>query len=205
MLTLRKIAVTGGLASGKSSVCQFFKKRGAYVISADEIVHQLLSINTDLGQQVISLLGSDIVVNDQIDRGLIACKVFKYPLLLQSLERLVHPAVLKEIEHQYKQVRHSEEYSSFVAEIPLLFETAEKRMLDFFDLIIAVVADPEASKKRFQDATGYTNEEYDRRMARQLDPKEKAKRAHYVLTNNGSLNDLQEAFQTLYDQIISKP
>ncbi len=53
MLKLRKVAVTGGLSCGKSSVCRIFKEFGAYVVSADEIVHQLLSPETDLGQEVI--------------------------------------------------------------------------------------------------------------------------------------------------------
>ena len=61
MLKLKKIAVTGGLAAGKTTVCQLFKELGAYVVSADEIVHQLLSPDTAVGQQVVSLLGSDIV------------------------------------------------------------------------------------------------------------------------------------------------
>ena len=61
MLKLKKIAVTGGLAAGKTTVCQIFKELGAYVVSADEIVHQLLSPDTAVGQQVVSLLGSDIV------------------------------------------------------------------------------------------------------------------------------------------------
>ena len=78
MLKLKKIAVTGGLAAGKTTVCQLFKELGAYVVSADEIVHQMLSPDTVVGQQVVSLLGSDIVSGLGIDRKKIAAKVF-YP------------------------------------------------------------------------------------------------------------------------------
>ena len=72
MLALKKIAVTGGLASGKSTVCALLKKRGAYVVSADEIVHRLLSPHTPLGRQVIKVLGSDIVSGNELDRKKIA-------------------------------------------------------------------------------------------------------------------------------------
>ena len=57
MLILRKVAITGGLSCGKSSVCRIFKELGAYVVSADKIVHQLLSPDTNLGQKVIKLIG----------------------------------------------------------------------------------------------------------------------------------------------------
>ena len=79
MLRLRKVAVTGGLSCGKSSVCRIFKELGAYVVSADEIVHRLLSTKTNLGQQVISLLGKEIITNGKINRSTIAKKVFNDP------------------------------------------------------------------------------------------------------------------------------
>ncbi len=90
MLKLEKVAITGGLSCGKSSVCRYFKELGAYVISADEIVHQLLIPTNELGQEVIALLGKDIAVNGTIDRSMIAKKVFENKTLLLSLEKLIH-------------------------------------------------------------------------------------------------------------------
>ena len=80
------MAVTGGLSCGKSSVCRIFKELGAYVVSADEIVHQLLSPDTNLGQKIISLLGTEIVVNQKLDRSRIAEMYFKNPELLNRLK-----------------------------------------------------------------------------------------------------------------------
>ena len=85
MLKIKKVAVTGGLAAGKTTVCQLFKELGACVVSADEIVHQLLSPGTAVGQQVVSLLGSDIISDQGLDRKKIAAKVFSQPDLLLSL------------------------------------------------------------------------------------------------------------------------
>src|SRR5580700_5876146 len=98
MLKTKKIAVTGGLAAGKTTVCQIFKELGAYVVSADEIVHQLLSPGTTVGQQVIKLLGSDIISGQELDRKKIAAKVFFQRDLLHLLEEIIHPAVFDEIE-----------------------------------------------------------------------------------------------------------
>ncbi|WP_213155528.1 dephospho-CoA kinase [Neochlamydia sp. AcF65] len=189
MLALSKVAVTGGLSCGKTSVCHFFKRFGAYVVSADDIVHRLLSPTTNLGQRVILLIGSDIVINNQIDRSKISQKVFKQPLLLKSLENLLHPAVQDEIKKHYDLANQQENRKKlFVAEIPLLFEA---RLENFYDTVISVVADLDKSKKRFQKATGKSIEEYERRSARQLPIDEKAHRADYVIVNDSNLYDLE--------------
>jgi dephospho-CoA kinase len=201
MLTLRKVAVTGGLSSGKSSACRFFKELGAYTVSADEIVHQLLSPYTALGQQVINLLGKDILVNDQIDRSKVAKKVFNEPSLLHSLEKLLHPAVISEIERQYQKASAQGKATLFVAEIPLLFEIGSEA---YFDFIVAVHADSEICRHRFKAATGLNDHEYDRRMTYQMPSKEKARRADYVLNNNHeSPEELRHAVEQLYRVLTS--
>lgn len=200
MLTLGKVAVTGGLSCGKSSACRFFKELGAYVVSADEIVHRLLSPNTNLGQKVISLIGPGIVVNDQIDRSQIAKKVFNHPELLQTLESLLHPAVRDEMEKLYKQFKEAKLAKLFVAEIPLLYETGSDR---FFDVTVVVQADDKLCQERFKQKTGHSINEYEKRMARQMNPAEKVARAHYVINNNGSLSDLRNAVEKIYEQLLN--
>lgn len=188
MLELKKVAITGGLASGKSTVCQFFQELGAYVVSADAIVHGLLKPQTDLGQKILRLLGSDILQNGKIDRQKIAEKVFRNPDQLIKLEQLIHPAVLEEIARLYEQVRREKKYTLFVVEMPLLFEIGAE---PFYDASIAVVTDATAAKKRFM-AAGHTQQEYEERMRRQLSPEDKATRARYTLLNNGSKADLRK-------------
>lgn len=188
MLKLRKVAVTGGLACGKSSVCRFFEKFGAFVVSSDDIVHRLLSPETTLGQKIIQLIGSDIIINNQIDRSKIAQKVFNQSSLLHALEKLIHPVVLEEIEKQYTLAKQQEKGKLFVAEIPLLFEA---NMEDFFDVVITVIAQSAIAKQRFKNATGNNSNEYEKRSKQQMILEEKAKRADYVIENNGSLDELE--------------
>lgn len=200
---LKKVAVTGGLSCGKSSVCRFFNELGAHVVSADAIVHQLLlSPKSSLGQQVIALLGTDVVVNDQIDRGRIAKKVFNHPALLKSLEKLLHPAVKSEIDKQYKQVNTRGNVALFVAEIPLLFEVSAETG---FDVVIVVQAPDEICRQRFKAATGYGDQEYDRRMAQQLDPAIKAQRADYLIQNTGNLDEMRQKVAQLYYKLVPSP
>lgn len=187
MLKLKKIAITGGVASGKTSVCRFFEELGAYVASADAIVHELLTPDTDLGQQLIRQLGPEIVENGQISRKVVAEKAFKDPKTLKKLEELLHPAVLKKIEKFYLSACKAGTYSSFVVEIPLLFEIGADK---FYDVVIAVLSDEAKARKRFEQA-GFQKTEYDLRMSRQLKPEQKATKAHYTILNNGSLADLR--------------
>lgn len=200
MLTLRKVAITGGLSCGKSSVCLILKELGACVVSADKIVHQLLSSDTNLGQEIIKLLGTGVVVNDQLDRSRIARLVFQDESLLQALEDLLHPAVYKEIEEEYqKQQKANHLPSLFVAEIPLLFENGREKDYNY---TIAVVADPDLCLQRFMQTTGGNQEEFEKRMNRQLPLLDKAIRADYVIMNNRTVSYLQETTKELYLELI---
>ena len=194
---MKKIAVTGAVASGKSSVCQIFKKLNAYIVDSDKLVHQLLDIHTHLGKQVTELFGSEIVENGQLNRKKIAEIAFHHPEKLEALEKLVHPPVLKAIKDQYELVKNKKEYSSYVVEIPLLFETQTEH---YYDFVILVTSSPSLCKKRLKES-GLEQTEYDKRMARQLATDVKRKKAHFVLQNNGSFQELEENVRKIDSQI----
>ena len=200
MLEFRKGAITGGLSCGKSSVCRILKELGVYVISADEVVHQLLSSDTSIIRAVVELLGQKILVENRIDRSLVAEIVFHDAGLLQALETLLHPAVYAEINNTYrKQQNNSRPPPLFIAEVPLLFESGGDVDYDF---TITVIADPEISFRRFNQQTKRSRGDFERRMARQLPPLEKAMRSQYVLMNSNSLSNLQEVTKELYQELI---
>lgn len=199
MLTLKKVAITGGLASGKTSACRFFEELGAYVVTADAIVREQLQPNTDLGKQVILQFGPEIIVNGQISRRMIAEKAFKDPKRLKKLEELIHPVVLRKIEELYVDAKAKGHHSSFVVEVPLLYEIGAET---FYDVVITVLADETLAKKRFE-AEGFQKTEYDLRMKRQLKPEHKAAKSHYTIYNNGSLEELRSEVIKL-NRIIHK-
>lgn len=198
MLNLKVVAVTGGVSSGKTSVCHIFKQLGAKVISADEIVHKLLTPQNSTGQQVIALLGEDIVQGGQIDRSKIANKVFKNPQLLTELEQLLHPVVREKVAEVIQKEKSQGNSSLLVVEIPLLFEG---KFNTNYDAIIAVIADEEKCEYRFEKGEKNPPGEYKRRMSRQMDPREKANKADYIIENNGSLEDLFLATKAVYNKL----
>lgn len=201
MLKLSKIAVTGGLASGKSSVCRLLGEQGAYIVSADEIVHQLLSLNTSVGQQVISLLGSDIIEAGLFNRKKISEKVFSQPDKLKALEKILHPTVLMEIEKRYQYIKEKKQHSLFVAEIPLIYESDTSF---HFDYVLCVVADAQICRQRFVQKTGLSETEYDKRMSFQMSQKDKASKADFTIVNNGDLKKLKNQVYSLLKELRSK-
>ncbi|MBS0628805.1 MAG: dephospho-CoA kinase [Verrucomicrobia bacterium] len=198
MLILKKVAITGGLSTGKSSVCKILKEKGAYVVSADDIVHQLLIPQTAIGKQIIELLGPEIVDGDQFDRKKIAQAVFEDKKNLKILEQILHPAVLTEIEDRFNQIKDQKKFTLFVAEIPLLYEIEKQHQ---FDLAIVVAADAQIAKKRYESKTGNPLEEFEKRMTHQLSLEEKAAKADYVILNNGSMIELEKQVNNLYTNL----
>lgn len=203
---LRKIAVTGGIASGKSSVCHLLSECGSYVINADCIVHQLLSPNTIIGQKIIDLLGGDIIEDGKINRRRISQIVFKDERLLKKLEAVLHPEVLREIEKQYLNFKNqalatnhdNSKKTLFVAEVPLLYESGMEK---FFDKVILVVADLSICQQRFETKHPANKDEFINRSSRLISAENKMKKADYILFNNGSFADLKSATLNLFNQL----
>ncbi len=201
MLKLKKLAITGGLSSGKTTVGRLFKDLGAFVINADELVHALLIPNSVIGRKVIQLFGPSIVENNSFNRKKIAQQAFLNVKLLKALEALIHPVVYAEIEKEYQHVKQAGKYPLFIAEIPLLYELLKQ---DEFDIVITVTADPSLCQKRFIKQTHQTIKEFEQRMAQQINPEEKAKKSDYVIKNNGSLADLRDQVTKLYSLLTTQ-
>lgn len=198
-----RIAVTGGVSSGKSTVCRIFQELGAYVVSADDIVHQLLSPHTAVGQKVIDLLGTEIILHDKLDRTRIAEKIFTNAQLLNSLETLMHPAVKQKFDQLYQKASQEVNISLFVMEIPLLFEAGGKNYIDY-DYSIAVIANADTCRERFKKSRNQDDAQYEWRIKRQLSQDQKQKRADYTIFNTGTIEELYESVKNLFQIFTDK-
>ncbi len=195
---MKKIAVTGGLSSGKSTVCLFLKELGAYVVSADAIIHQLLSSDVSVKEKVVQLLGSDILTENQIDRKKIAKTVFSDPIKLKELEKILHPPAFKEIVQQYEQVKNNPSYIFFVAEIPLLYETGMEKL---FDKVIVISTDKSVALSRYLKTTDLLEKDFNIRMSYQQNPSQKETKADFVIVNNGDLAALKTNVASIVHQL----
>lgn len=201
MLALLKVAVTGSLSSGKSTVCRFFEQWGAYVVDADRLLHRAFSANASIRQRVRDLFGDTIFSGPSIDRKLLADRVIEEPKLLTELENICHPYVNREIRRHFRIASRGGVYSMFVAEVPLLFESRFP-LYSWFDATIAIICDRESAKDRYLKGGG-AEEQFDFRSARQLAGAEKVRRAQYTLINNGTCTDLERNARKLFEQLHS--
>lgn len=137
---------------------------------------------------------------DSLIKEAIASRVFSDASLLARLEKLIHPEVQKVIEARYRQLSiNNQRFPLFVAEIPLLFESKTE---SFFDTVVVVYASEEVAKKRFKKNRGFDSDEYDRRGQRLLPISEKIKKADFVINNSGSLEQLKQDVNHIFNQLI---
>ncbi len=177
-----RVALTGGIATGKSYVLERFRRHAIPAIDADDIVHEALRPGTPATQAVALEFGPGVLAPDgAVDRPALASQVFRDDAARLRLEAIVHPVVYRRIAEWMRGV----DQPIAVACIPLLFETGRERD---FDVVIATVCAPELQRERLLDR-GLTPEEADRRIAAQLAAAEKARRAGIVIRADGAKAD----------------
>lgn len=193
-----KVALTGNIASGKSSVKKIIETSGFEVLDTDEIGHALLTKNNS---ELIEAFGSENVFDDDgnFDRKKLGELVFNSPEKLKLLNSIIHPQIKEEIKKYFEQKKDC----SFVfVEIPLLFETG---MEDLFDKIIIVYAEDAIRVKRLIARNGYTEDYAKKRMLSQIPQEEKFALVDYIIDNNGTeeelFNSTREVLEELFIEI----
>ncbi len=185
-----KIAITGGIGCGKSTVLEFLKANGLACLSTDSIVRQLLSEDLSVVESVIEHFGSECKNEDgTVDRSRIAKIVFQSHSELEWLESLLHQLV----KEAYVEFLKDHDQSPAVVEIPLLFE---KRLEKDFDLSVSVICSDANANKRLR-LKGYSERDITFRRQHQLSCSIKAERSDFVLSNDGSLNFLEQQMTSL--------
>lgn len=173
-----KVGITGGIGSGKSTVCKVFKAMGIPVFEADTIAKQLMTTDPEIRRQLIQAFGAIVYLPDQsIDRKYLSGLVFNSPSLLAELNKIVHPAVLKE----FNEWCLTKQTTYVLHEAAILFESGFYKMMD---KIIAVVADEDERIQRVMKRDGATIELVRQRMQNQLSDAERIKLADFVISNN---------------------
>lgn len=197
-----RVGLTGGMATGKTSVAEMFARRGAQILHADEVAHQLIAPGQPLFDEVVKRFGSDIVQADgTVSRARLAEKAFGGGRI-QELNRVLHPAVIAKQEQWMAQVAQQDPNAVAIIEAALIFEARVNRR---FDKIVVVSCAPEQRAARFATRgrmpLEQANKEVDRRMAAQMPEAEKVKAADYVVDNSGSLAETEAQVDKIYDEL----
>lgn len=193
-----RLAVTGGIGSGKSTATAYLDVLGASCISTDVVVHVLLS-RPEIVAELRRHFGDAVTSNETVDRPALARIVFGDPEALDWLESLLHPHVKRLVnEWATEQSRLPSPPALLVAEVPLLFESEFDRD---FDYVLLVTAPEDLRRRRLIDKMSAS--EFARRSRRQLDEKAKAARSDFVVDNGGSRARLKEAVAEVYAYIIA--
>jgi len=188
------VAITGGIAAGKSEALAAFARHGAAVASSDEIVHRVYREDDDLKALLRDRWGDAVFRPDgEVDRAAVGRIVFADPDELDWLERQVHPRVVQAHEAWLAELRSRDEPPALaVVEVPLLFETGGERR---FDKVVVVTAPAAVRAERRDDFAG--------REARLVPEEEKLDRADFAFVNDGTLAALDAFVAGVVERLAS--
>lgn len=176
------VGLTGGIATGKSTVAQMFKRCGAVIIDADQLARDVVRPGKPAWRDIVQVFGNGVLnPNRSINRHVLGSIVFHNQRKLRRLERIIHPRVAREQRRLCRRIVKRSPRAVIVYEVPLLFESgADKRV----DKIIVVTTDRETQIARLKKRNGLTRAEALRRITSQMPLRQKTRRADIVL--NGS-------------------
>ena len=193
------LGVTGGIGSGKTTVCGFLEEKGARVFYADIEAKRLMQEDASVRAEITETFGDEVYTDDgALNRAVLAEQVFGDADRLEQLNAIVHPRVFEAFEGA-KERAAEEGVELLVHEAALLFEAGGDAHVD---VTAAVVAPDEARVARVAERDDVAPEKVRARMGHQLPQDELRRRADHVLENDGSLEDLRQKSVELYWTVV---
>lgn len=191
-----RVALTGGIGTGKSYCLTKLAALGAPTIDADSLARQAIAPGTTGFEQVVSRFGTTVLRTDgSLDREALGAIVFADQDARRALEAIVHPVVYRAIERWFEGLARAGHASVAVADIPLLFETGREHE---FDAVIVAACPPNLQKTRVMARNGVPAEEAARRIASQLPIEEKVRRADHVIDTAGTFEDTDRQIEEIW-------
>ena len=189
------VGITGGIGVGKSTLAEAFAQRGAHIIGADEIGHDVLRDDDEVQHRLAEAFGPDVLGPDgQLDRGLLGARVFGDGKAMTTLNRIVHPPLLKLLKNRMDAAQRDLSVSLVVVDAALITEWG---IASWFDLLIVVTAPATHVRKRLT-AKDLSPDQIDRRIASQLPEDARTKEADVVIHNNGDIAAIDTAVEEIW-------
>ncbi len=187
------IVLTGGIATGKSTVAQMFADDGFEIIDADRVAHEVLESQKEA---IAQAFGRELIQEGRVDRKALGALIFADRQKRRELEAILHPLIREEIYTQAQKLERKGE--PYIVDIPLFFETQGYPI----DKVIVVYAPREIQLKRLMQRDGYNMQEALARIEAQMPIDEKRAKATYVIDNSATMEALSRAYAKTKEQIL---
>ncbi len=191
-----RVALTGGIGSGKSLVGEYLEQLGAIVFDSDQLARDVVERGTPGFDAIVKRFGDGVLTDGQINRAKLAELIFNDKSARADLEGIIHPRV-KELSDRI--IANAPEGSVVVNQIPILFETNGASR---FDLVITVESENALRFQRLRER-GMKDYEIEKRMAAQASTEQRRGIAHFCLENNGTKEDLLSAVERLWENELA--
>ena len=189
------VGLTGGIATGKSTVADLFRRFGAAVIDADQLARDVVQPGKPAWREIVKCFGKRVLLPDRtIDRPALGSIVFRNRRKLRRLERIIHPRVAREQQRRARRIARRTPNAIIIYEVPLLFEAGVNTRVD---KIIVVTADRETQVARLKQRNGLTRRQAIQRISSQMPLAKKVRRADIVLDGTKSKSLLSREIRRL--------
>jgi dephospho-CoA kinase len=197
-----RVALTGGIATGKSRVLARLAELGAPTLDADALAHQAVAPGAPALAAIVARFGPAMLTPEgALDRRRLAALVFSDPKARADLEAIVHPEVYRRIGEWFAALEGDGSAAFGVVDVPLLYETGHD---GDFDVVAATVCSPEVQVRRVMRRDGLTEEEAGRRLHAQQPAAEKARRADFAIDTGGAYEETDRQVEALYRALLDR-
>lgn len=194
-----RVGLTGGIASGKSTVGRMLGELGCRVIDSDRITRQLFEAGSAVNTAVAEAFGPRVVASDgSIDRKILGELVFENTELRQKLNSIVHPAINQRQSEFLAQAAAEDSHAIGIVEAALIVEVGTYKN---YDKVIVVTCSPKIQRERLRERSGLTPQQIETRIASQMPLEEKIKVADFVIDNSGDIGKTRQQVEEVYRQL----
>lgn len=193
-----KVGVTGGIGSGKSTVCRVWSELGAFVLYADELAKELMVTHPEIREQLVETFGEHTFLEDgSLNRAYLAREAFEKGRV-DELNTIVHPKIPGATRKKMNEAEQ-QGYDVFVYEAALLLENLQEGMWDY---VVLVLADEEHRLQRVTERDKTTPAEVKKRINKQRNFEKATGHADFVIRNNGTLKELKKKAEVIYENFL---
>lgn len=195
------VGLTGGIATGKSTVSRMFQSLGAPIVDSDVIARWVVEPQRPAWRDIVSIFGTSVLSTDgTINRTVLGELIFSSQERRQQLNQIVHPRIREEAERQIQRYLQEDPQRPVIQDVPLLIETGLYKSMD---AVILVYVDVEVQRRRLLQRDGWTEEQADQRIASQIPIEDKKQFATYLIDNQGSMQDTKVQVQAVWDELCA--